>query len=140
MPEEWLTAIRRPDGSEKKVILYKMNASVLFQYGTEAVEKMREVFQLFQEHREDVTVVWRPDLNARDLLRRAKPEAWPGYRDLMQEYREGRWGIYDDSPDAERAALFCDAYYGDGGVEANRCHVLKKPVMIQNVNIRSDSM
>ncbi len=136
VPEEWLAAIQKPDGSEKKVILYKMNASVLYQYGIEAVEKMREVFQLFQAYQDDVSVIWRPDHNARDLLRQAKPEAWPGYRKLMQEYREGCWGIYDDSPNVERAALFCDAYYGDGGLEANRCHVLKKPVMIQNVGIR----
>ena len=78
-------------------------------------------------------------MNARELLRRSRPEAWPGYRDLMQEYREGGWGIYDDSPDAERAVRFCDAYYGDGSAMANRCHVLKKPVMIQNVNIRDSS-
>ena len=136
VPEEWLEIIRKPDGSEKKVILYVISASVLFQYGVKAVEKMREVFGLFREHKDDIAVIWRPDMNARELLRRSRPEAWPGYRDLLQEYREGGWGIYDDSPDAERAVKFCDAYYGDGSAMANKCHVLKKPVMIQNVSIR----
>lgn len=136
VPEEWLTAIRRPDGSEKKVILYVVSASVLFQYGVKAVEKMREVFGVFREHEDDIAVIWRPDPNVRELLRRSRPEAWPGYRDILQQYREGGWGIYDDSPDAERAVRFCDAYYGDGGTMANRCHMLKKPVMIQNVEIR----
>ena len=139
VPEEWLEMIRKPDGSEKKVILYVISASVLFQYGVKAVEKMREVFGLFREHKDDIAVIWRPDMNARELLRRSRPEAWPGYRELLQEYREGGWGIYDDSPDAERAVRFCDAYYGDGSAMANRCHVLEKPVMIQNVSIRDSS-
>ena len=94
---------------------------------------MREVFQLFRENQEDVVLWWRPDPKVREVMRKTKPGVLQKYRDLLQEYREEDWGIYDDSTDVDRAARLCDAYYGDAGSIANQCRVQKKPVMLQNV-------
>ncbi len=133
IPEEWYQKVCHPDGTRKKVILYATNVSVLFSHGEQAVDKMREVFELFRENQEELLLWWRPDPRVRDVLRKTKPGVLQKYRDLLQEYKEAGWGIYDDSIDADRAVRLCDAYYGDSGSIANRCWVQRKPVMFQNM-------
>lgn len=135
MPEHWLSVAQRPDGSRKKVILYTTSASVLYTQREQGIEKMKEVFRLFREEQEEITMLWRPDTKAEDFLRESRPEVWQEYLKLVQEYKETGWGIYDDSEDLERAVCFCDACYGDGGRAANMCHVAGKPLMIQNVTV-----
>lgn len=136
VPEHWLSAVQRPDGSRKKVILYSTSASVLYTQGEQGIEKMKEVFRLFREEQEEITMLWRPDVKAEDFLKESRPEIWQEYLKLLQEYKETGWGIYDDSPELERAIDFCDACYGDGGRAANMCHVAGKPLMIQNVTVK----
>lgn len=133
LPEEWRTRIWRSDGSRKKVILYSTSVSALFSYGKQMVDKMQDVLRLFREKQDDFVLWWRPDPKVREVLRKAKPGVLQEYRDIVQEYRDAGWGIYDDSADRERAVSFCDAYYGDAGSTANRCRDHKKPVMFQEV-------
>ena len=133
VPEHWLSAVQRPDGSRKKVVLYTTSASVLYTQKEQGIEKMKEAFRLFQEEQEQITVLWRPDAKAEDFLKESRPEIWEEYLKLLTEYKEAGWGIYDDSQDLERAVDVCDACYGDGGRAANMCHVAGKPLMIQDV-------
>lgn len=133
IPEEWKSVLYKGDGSWKKIILYSTSVSTLLQYREQMIDKMREVFELFRKNQGEVALIWRPDRNARDVLRRKHSVLWQRYRDLVQEYKENHIGIYDDSSEKERAVLLCDACYGDGGETLNACRVHKKPVMIQSV-------
>lgn len=133
IPEEWKSVLYKGDGSWKKIILYSTSVSTLLQYREQMIDKMREVFELFRKNQGEVALIWRPDRNARDVLRRNHSALWQRYRDLVQEYKENHIGIYDDSSEKERAVLLCDACYGDGGETLNACRVHKKPVMIQSV-------
>jgi phosphorylcholine metabolism protein LicD len=135
VPQEWLDVVQKPDGSCKKVILYSTSASALLYRGEKMIDKMKKVFLTFRENQDEVALLWRPDLKAREMLRRKHSVLWQKYRDLVQEYRERGWGIYDDSQDCDRAVELCDAAYGDGGSVMNRCRALGKPVMIQNSDI-----
>ncbi len=135
LPEEWRARIWRPDGSRKKVILYSTSVSALFSHGEQMIRKMQEVFRLFQEEQEDIVMWWRPDPKVREVLRKTKPGVLQKYRDLVQEYRDAGWGIYDDTPERERAVRLCDAYYGDAGSTANMCRGQKKPVMFQDAAV-----
>lgn len=134
VPEEWRACARREDGSRKIVILLHMNASVLFEHGREAVQKLREVMELLRKEQDGFALLWRPDGGVREFLRKEDAEAWGRYRDLMEEYRREKWGIFDDSPDWERAVCFCDAYYGDAGVMSTRCVRLDKPILIASAD------
>ena len=135
LPEEWCSKIWRPDGTRKKVILYATNVSALFSNGNQAIDKMRKVFELFRENQEEIVMWWRPDPRVRDIMRKTKPGVFQKYRDLLQEYKDDGWGIYDDSADTDRAVRSCDAYYGDTGRIANLCWNHKKPVMFQNMTV-----
>lgn len=135
IPEEWHQKIWRQDGSRRKIILYSTSASMLFSDGDQMIRKMKDVFELFQENKEEIVMWWRPDHKARETLRKAKPGIWQKYRELLQDYKEAGWGICDESAELERAVRFCDAYYGGGGRIANMCRLQKKTVMFQNITI-----
>ena len=61
------------------------------------------------------------------------PELWEEYERIVQNYKEAKWGIYDDTADLDRAVVLSDAYYGDMSSVVELFKVLKKPIMIQNV-------
>lgn len=133
-PAEWLRIIEKPDGSRKKIILYNTSASALLFYGQKMIEKMREVFQVFRDNQDDIAVIWQPDGYVQDIGESMDSDLLQQYEELIQEYLEESWGIYEDSPEAERAVRLCDACYGDGGNVMNRCRNLGKVVMLQSVD------
>lgn len=135
LPEEWYTRIWRPDGSRKEVILYSTSVSALFSHGDQMIAKMQEVFRVFLENQGDFVMWWRPDPKVREVLRKTKPGVLQKYRELVQEYKDADWMIYDDTADQDRAVRLCDAFYGDMGSTANQCRDKKKPVMFQDAAI-----
>ena len=57
------------------------------------------------------------------------------YLGLKAYFLEHDLGIYDDTPDMDRAIALCDAYYGDHSSLVRLCREAGKPVMIQDVGI-----
>ncbi len=133
IPEEWLRIIEKPDGSWKKVIFYNTTVTALLQYGEQYLEKMKDVFRVFYENREDVALLWRPHPLMEATVGSMRPELWDAYRRIVEEYREAGWGIYDDSVELDRAVVMSDAYYGDGSSVVQLCLDTKKITMIQNI-------
>ena len=64
-----------------------------------------------------------------------RPELWESYSAILNDYRTGGWGIYDDSPELDRAIAVSDAYYGDWSSVVQLYKETGKPIMIQNVEI-----
>lgn len=133
MPEKWKKLLQKPDGSDKKVILYYNSLSAFQQYGEKMLKKIVEVFATFKEHQEDVIMLWRPDPLIAIVVKNTQPEIWKEYRKIRKQFWAEGWGIYDDSADVEMAVAVCDGYYGDTGSVAQMCRVWEKPVMIQMV-------
>lgn len=67
-----------------------------------------------------------------------RPELYPKYREMVQEYRTAGFGIFDDSANMDRAIAISDAYYGDWSSIVWLYKQTGKPVMIQNVEVRTD--
>lgn len=130
-PQDWLPVLKKTDGTWRKVVLYTTSASALLYHGDKMLDKMKQVIQAFREQQEDIALIWRPDSKARDMLRKRYPGLWQQYRELVTQYQEEAWGIYDESPDAECAITLCDACYGDGGIVFNACRTRKKVIMLQ---------
>jgi hypothetical protein len=55
------------------------------------------------------------------------------YQEIIAEYQKQSFGIFDASPDLDRAVILSDAYYGDPSSVVELFKVLGKPVMIQAV-------
>lgn len=133
IPMEWERIIRKADGSAKKVILYNTGLTGFLRHSSGYADKMRDVFRVFWEEREETALLWRPHPLLENTIKTMKPDVLEEYKKLVEEYQEGKWGIYDDSPDLNRAIAVCDGYYGDESSVARLCQDVGKVVMIQDV-------
>ena len=135
LPREWEKRIRREDGSRRKVILYNTSVSALLQNNEAMLEKIRRNLRIFEENRENVTLLWRPHPLTEATLVSMRPQLVKPYEGIVREYRTAGWGIYDDSPDLDRAIAVSDAYYGDHSSLVWLYQQTGKPVMIQSVDV-----
>lgn len=133
LPEEWLGIIRKEDGSRKKIIFYNTGVSALLRYSEQYLVKMRDVFRVFYENREEIALLWRPHPLIRATIESMRPELWEEYQEIVEKYRTEGWGIYDDTADLDRAVCLCDGYYGDPSSVVQLCREAGKPVMVQAV-------
>lgn len=135
MPDEWKRLIFAKDGETKKVIIYKTSISGLFEHKDKMIEKMKSVFDTFEENRNDVVVIWCPDQLIDATIPTTDPALYEDYKSLVGEFKLRNFGIFDDSDDDNRLLMLGDAYYGDTDKFVQECRKMKMPVMIQNVNI-----
>ncbi len=135
IPADWKKVLEKSDGSWKKVILYNTSVSALLRHEEKMLEKMRSVLQTFYENRDEVALLWRPHPLIKATIESMRPQLWMDYLEIVDEYREQGWGIYDDSSDLDRALVMSDAYYGDPSSLVELCRNAGMPVMIQNVEV-----
>ena len=135
MPEEWKKVTDKPDGGRKKVIFYNTSVSALLQESEGMLDKIGRVFEIFKENGEDVALLWRPHPLIEATLTSMRPQLWDKYRKMVEEYKADGWGIYDDSPELDRAIAISDAYYGDPSSVVQLYKETGKPIMIQNVEV-----
>ena len=129
VPKEWLERIEG-----KKVILYNTSLNGLLNGNGAYLEKMRDVFLVFQS-REDVVLLWRPHPLMESTLLSMRTELYTQYMDLKKWFQEEAIGIYDDTADMYPAIGISDAYYGDWSSLVWLYRETGKPVMIQDVEV-----
>lgn len=135
VPKEWLRILTKADGSAKKVILYNTSVSALLKNEEKMLSKIQRAFAIFQEHQDEVALLWRPHPLMKATIEAMRPRLWQAYEEIIEQYKEQGWGIYDDTSDMDRAIALCDAYYGDGSSLVQLCKEAGKLVMIQNVEV-----
>lgn len=132
IPPEWKRIIEKPDGTWKKIVFYNTSISALLQNNEHMLRKMEDAFRIFYDNRDEVALLWRPHPLIESTLTSMRPQLWEEYKKIRDSYLTAGWGIYDDTPDIDRAVVLCDAYYGDGSSVVAMCKAVGKPVMIQN--------
>lgn len=135
IPEDWLHIIRKPDGSWKKIIFYNTSVTPLLQREERMLEKMKDVFNIFKRCRDEVVLLWRPHPLIKTTIESMRPQLWNAYNQIVKQYKDEGWGIYDDTPDVDRAVALCDGYYGDPSSIVQLMQKVGKPVMLQDVKI-----
>lgn len=135
VPEEWRRILTKEDGGAKKVILYNTSVSALLKYEEKMLSKIQRAFGIFRENQGEVALLWRPHPLMKATIEAMRPRLWQAYQEIVEQYKEEGWGIYDDTPDMDRAIALCDAYYGDGSSLVQLCKEAGKPVMVQNVEV-----
>lgn len=135
IPEEWMKVIQKPDGSWKKIIFYNTSIAGLLNNNDKMLAKMKYVFHIFKENKEEVALLWRPHPLLKSTVSAMRPQLWTDYEKLLDQYLKEGWGIYDDSADMDRAVVLSDAYYGDGSSVVQLYQKTGKPIMMQNVDI-----
>ena len=135
IPGDWIRIVTKPDGTKKKIILYNTGIAALLRDNEKMIDKIRRVFAFFYEQREEVALLWRPHPLIEATLSSMCSDLHEQYIAIRDEYRSAGWGIYDDSPDLDRAILWSDAYYGDQSSLVWMYQKTGKPIMIQNAYV-----
>lgn len=135
IPAEWLKIIEKPDGSWKKIIFYNTGVSTLLNHNEKMLIKLESVFETFKENKDEVALLWRPHPLIQATIESMRPQLWEAYKEIRDKFIAEGWGIYDDTPDMDRAVVLCDAYYGDGSSVVRLCREKGIPVMLQDVDI-----
>lgn len=135
VPEEWKKVLYHSDGRKKQVILYNTGLGALLEHGEAMLDKIENVLQAFKENQKEVALLWRPHPLIKATIKAMRPALWEKYEKIVERYREEGWGIYDDTPDLDRAIKLSDAYYGDPSSVIQLCKKVGLPAMIQNVDV-----
>ncbi len=138
VPDEWKKYIYRTDGSRKKIIIYNTSLAALLKYSEQMLRKIQDVFRVFMEYRDEVTLLWRPHPLIKATICSMRPELWESYEKMVDWYKDQDIGIYDDTADMDRAIVMADAYYGDRSSLVTLCKAVGMPIMIQNPELIED--
>jgi hypothetical protein len=98
------------------------------------LDKIKSVLSTFKESKDEVALLWRPHPLMKATLSSMRPRLCDEYEKIVENYISEGWGIYDDTPDNDRAMVLSDAYYGDWSSLVTLYKKTGKPIMIQNVN------
>ena len=135
IPADWERVLRKADGNRKKIVFYNTSVGALLEHDTKMLEKIRNVLQVFKENQENVALLWRPHPLIQATIKSMRPQLWREYSEIVREYRAGGWGIYDDTPDMNRAVAVSDAYYGDQSSIVQLYERTGKIIKFQNVDL-----
>ncbi|GFI44969.1 hypothetical protein IMSAGC019_00279 [Lachnospiraceae bacterium] len=130
IPEEWKSKIYKSNGEKKKVILYNTTIDALLKHSETYMDKLKSVLALFYQETEFV-LLWRPHPLLVTTIKSMRPDLYQEYQEIVKNYKEEDWGIYDETADIDRAIVLSDAYYGDGSSVVELYKVTGKPIMIQ---------
>lgn len=128
IPPEWAKLI-----GDKKVILYNNTVGDL-EEPQNAIRKIEDVLQVFKKQK-NVVLLWRPHPLYYRSLTNIDAKLAEEYLEIVEKYKKDNYGIYDDTPELERAIRISDAYFGDGGSLPALYQKTGKPIMIQNLDI-----
>mgnify|MGYP000853323465 CR=1 FL=1 len=133
LPADWEKLIYTENGEKKKVIFYNTHMFAWLNGGERYFKKLHTVFETFR-NRNDVVLWWRPHPNTELNFRTLRPDLLGEYYKTVKDYKNGGWGIYDDTPDLHRAIACSDAYYGDGSSLTELFKAAGKPIYYQNID------
>ncbi len=129
LPEEWKRLI-----GDRKVYLYNTTIGAVLKYQGKYFHKLRSVLETFRRH-SDVVLWWRPHPLLKSTFHSLSQDLQQEYEAIVTKYTEEGWGIFDDTPELNRAIACTDAYYGDRSSLVHLYKLLGKPIMIQDVTV-----
>ena len=135
IPDDWRNILFKSNGELKKVVLFQNAVCSFYQNKDKALAKLEHVLQTFFDNREDVALIWRPHPSIAAFSSIFGYTMMEKYRGIIKKYREGAWGIFDDSDNPDLVINLADAYYGDPDPVMQRCRNMGKPVMILNMDV-----
>ena len=137
LPAEWrhlgdLTA------AGKRIVLYNVSIGAALEHtrsgaGKRYLDKLRSVFAFFRCHPE-IVLWWRPHPLLAQAFLSMRPQLYQEYLGIVEEFKALRSGIYDDTPDSNRAVAYADMCYGDASSLNLLLQLVGKPVLIQNIS------
>lgn len=133
VPQKWLEIIKKPDGSWKKIVFYNTGIAALLIHNEMWVKKIEDVLNIFKKNQDDIVLLWRPHPLIEDTMRSMRSVVLDKYLRIKNKYIMENWGIFDDTPNLNRAVGISDVYYGDESSVVRLFQETSKPAIIQAV-------
>ena len=131
IPEEWQKII-----GDKKIILYNTSVGTILRGDKAYLEKLKDVLNYFKSQN-DVVLWWRPHPLSTATYDSMRTALLDEYITLINEYKTAGYGVYDDTPDLQRAIICSDAYYGDWSSLIALYQLTGKPVLFQSIGAKT---
>jgi len=128
VPNEWKKLI-----DNKRVVFYNTSIAAILSGNEEYLNKLEYVLEEFKKQK-DVVLLWRPHPLSVSTFETMRPMFLNRYLDIVKRYKNENYGIYDESPDLNRAIALSDAYYGDDSSVMTLWGFTGKPLMIQSLD------
>ena len=107
IPDEWKSII-----GGRKIVMYNTSISAALADTGRFMEKLRKTIEYFKGSLE-YALWWRPHPLLCSTIESMRPQFLDEYRNIVSMYRREKAGIYDDTPELQRAIVLSDMYYGD---------------------------
>lgn len=133
--DSWKKIIWKKDGSKKKVVFYNTSLVVTLGDTEQELKKIESVINYFYQTRDEFVLLWRPHPLMRATIDSMRTELSVRYQEIVDAYKHGGWGIYDDTPCYHTAFALSDAYYGDSSSLVPLYQATGKPLMMQSAEI-----
>lgn len=129
IPDEWRKMINK-----KKVVLYNTSINGALANSEKYLLKLEKTFNFFKDN-EKFILWWRPHPLLITTFESMRSNLLERYLKILMMYKNNKIGIFDESPELQRAILNSDIYYGDiqSSVVALFC-ATGKPVVTAYIN------
>lgn len=107
IPDEWKTII-----GGRKIVMYNTSISTALADTGLFIKKLRKTIEYFKSSLEYV-LWWRPHPLLSSTIESMRSQYLDEYRNIVSQYKREKIGIYDDTPELQRAVILSDIYYGD---------------------------
>lgn len=134
-PLEWNAILKDAEDKYKKVLLYVVSAGFVASNSKKAIKKIRRTIEMLNTCSDDIAVIWRLDKAIPEALKDDEENVLEEYHQLINEVKHNGKIVVDETEEMDAVIGLADAFYGDGCVEATKCRVLGKPVMLQNIDV-----
>lgn len=131
-PDEWKKKIQG-----KKVVLYNTHLYSIMNEGEKLIKKIEYIFSVFEKQK-DAILIWRPHPLSKKTANTFNPKIINNLIELEKKARSCEYCIFDDTANLHRSIAISDAYFGDRSSLVELFRTLKKPVMIQDIDIQRE--
>ena len=136
IPEQWLKLMKKCDGTYKKIFFYNTGITDLLKKDSLWIDEIEKSLLIFESYTDDIVLLWRPHPLIESTLQSMKPHLLKRYLKIKSDYLHGSWGIFDDTPDLNRAIALGDCFYGNwSSIEKMFLFINKKVLLSDDINV-----
>ena len=121
---------------KRKRLVYYVGISSILKYGSDAIEKISESFDIFEEASDKLDVLFVTQWMLPENLERIDQGLFEEFEKLLGTIPDRKNITYEPGQQALSPVDDFDGYYGDASPYVRKCVLHKIPVMIQNYEIR----
>ena len=134
LPDAWAKVIRN-----KRAVFYNTSVGSLLTGNKQYLSKLRSVINDFRNNN-DLVLWWRPHPLQEATLESMRPQFLEEYQQIVSDFKQDNFGIFDDTADLHRALIWTDMYYGDISSLITMYMSSGKPTFMQYINNVEESI